>query len=171
PGSGGVLKSTDDGATWSTSSSGLPNVPATSILRDPSTGYLYVAMWGNGSGGGVYKSTTNGASWTAMNTGLGNSPNYHAYQLKESAGGDLFCLISGYTVGGPWVSGGIWKFPSGGSSWSYLTGAADSGQPLYYLQGFDIDSSGTTIYAASMKWGSPTQKGLYKSSNGGTNWT
>jgi len=168
---GGVLRSQNNGVTWGSVSTGLPNIPATSILRD-GAGNMYVAMWGNSSAnGGVYKSTNNGTSWSAMNTGLGNGANFHAYQLKMDSGGNLYCLISGYNVGGTWVAGGIWKYPNGGPSWTYLTGTADSGNPLFYLQGFDIDSSGTTIYAASMKWGSPTQKGLYRSINGGTSWT
>ncbi len=175
PGAGGVLQSVNNGVSWSSVSTGLPTLPATSILRDATTGNLYVAMWGNatsGTQGGVYMSTNNGTSWTAMNTGLGNTPNFHAYQLKEDSSGNLYCLISGYDVGGTWVAGGIWKYPKGGTTWSCLTANGDgTGVPLYYLQGFDIDSSGTTIYAASMKWGSPTQKGMYRSTNGGASWT
>jgi hypothetical protein len=176
---GGVLQSANNGVTWESVSTGLPTIPATSILRDPTTGNLYVAMWGNataGTQGGVYMSANSGASWTVMNTGLGNSPNYHAYQLKEDSAGDLFCLISGYLNDstGTWTPGGIWKYPKGGTTWTYLTGTADTGNgnaPLYYLQGFDVDSTGATIYAASMKWGTPTQKGMYLSVNGGTSWT
>lgn len=174
---GGVIKSVDDGVTWTTPTNNfLPTtIPATSILRDPATGNLFVAMWGNataGTQGGVYKSIDGAANWTPMNTGLGNSPNFHAYQLKMDNSGNLYCLISGYLFGGVWTPGGIWKSTNGGTSWNSLTATGDgAGGPLYYLQGFDIDSSGTTIYAASMKWGSPTQKGMYLSTNGGTSWT
>ncbi len=176
---GGVLESANNGVSWTSVSTGLPTIPATSILRDPTTGNLYVAMWGNatsGTQGGVYMSSNSGTSWTIMNTGLGNSPNFHAYQLKEDSAGDLFCLISGYLNESTdtWTPGGIWKFTKGATTWNYLTGTADTGNgnaPLYYLQGFDVDSTGTTIYAASMKWGSPTQKGMFVSTNGGTSWT
>jgi hypothetical protein len=172
PGAGGVIKSTNNGVSWAGVSTGLPGTPATSILRDPATGNLYAAVWGNSNtNGGVFMSGNNGATWSSMNTGLGNAPNFHACQLKQDTGGNLYCLISGYNVGGTWVSGGIWKYLKSGTSWSCLTANADGGQPLYYLQGFDIDPVGNTIYAASMKWGTPTQKGLYRSFNGGTNWT
>ncbi len=173
PGVGGVLKSANDGSTWAPVTVGLPGTPATSILRDPINGYLYTTLWGNtNANGGVFRSIDNGANWAAMNTGLGNAPNFHAYQLRRDTGGNLYCLISGYLIGGVWTAGGIWKYPSGGSSWTYLTGNGDgAGVPLYYLQGFDMDSSGATIYAASMKYGSPSQKGFYRSINGGTSWT
>ncbi|HTC20499.1 MAG TPA: hypothetical protein VK859_06615, partial [bacterium] len=58
---GGVIKSTNYGGTWTTSSTGLPSAPDTSIAYDPVSQVFYTALWGKG----VYKSTNNCASWTA----------------------------------------------------------------------------------------------------------
>ena len=47
-GTGGVIQSTNYGASWTTSSSGLPSAPDTSIVYDPVGQVFYTALWGHG---------------------------------------------------------------------------------------------------------------------------
>lgn len=62
-----LLKSTDGGATWSDSNSGLPESMLRAVAIDPrNPSILYV---GN-PGGGVFKSDDGGTTWSAMNDGL-----------------------------------------------------------------------------------------------------
>jgi len=64
-----VFKSTNGGATWSGSSTGLTNTSVNILAIDPQTPTtLYVGT----NGGGVFKSTDGGAHWSDMNTGLFN---------------------------------------------------------------------------------------------------
>ena len=61
-----VIKSTDGGATWSSATTGLPQVPINKLLvstRDPNT--VYAATWI-----GVYETTNGGASWHLFGKGL-----------------------------------------------------------------------------------------------------
>jgi len=165
-GSGGVEVSVDDGATWASASTGLPSLPALSLAYDASHTALYVAMWGSG----VWKSVNNGGSWAMAGTGLGNGTNLFATQVRVAPNGDVYGLVSGqrnFTN-----AGGLFKLTNGGTTWTCLTTTADSGQPLYYPQGFAFHpSTPATIFVASARWGSPDQLGLYRTRDGGTNWT
>src|SRR5204862_1753586 len=64
---GGVSKSTDGGATWTASNTGLTNTEVNVLAIDPQTpAILYAGTYYDG----VFKSTDGGATWTASNTGL-----------------------------------------------------------------------------------------------------
>lgn len=63
-----VAKSTNGGATWSRSDTGLPDVPVTKIVMDEGDGThktAYAATWL-----GVYRTTDGGATWSRFGTGL-----------------------------------------------------------------------------------------------------
>jgi hypothetical protein len=69
---GPVFKSTDGGASWVASSSGLPSVNATSLAIDPSSpSRLFL-----GYGGGVARTTDGGASWQLINQGIPTGSSY-----------------------------------------------------------------------------------------------
>lgn len=61
----GILKSGDDGASWTQISSGLPTGAITSLLYDPGLKQLWVAF-----ADALYRSDDNGTSWHQMNNGL-----------------------------------------------------------------------------------------------------
>jgi hypothetical protein len=63
-----VYKTTNTGTAWTaigTVAAGLPDVPAWTVRKDPTTGYLFV-----GNDIGVYISKDEGASWSRLGTGL-----------------------------------------------------------------------------------------------------
>lgn len=63
---GHVFKTSDGGQTWTNISSNLPDIPANSIIQDPSDPkVLYV-----GTDVGPYVSTDDGATWNPMGTGF-----------------------------------------------------------------------------------------------------
>ncbi len=63
-----VVKSTDQGATWTAAGSGLPDVPVTRVQVDPrNTDTVYAATHV-----GVYRTTDGGATWTPYGSGLPN---------------------------------------------------------------------------------------------------
>lgn len=64
--SNGVLKSTNGGATWTASNTGLTNLFVNDLIRDSGTGKLYALTSSQ-----VFTSTDNGANWVlAANTGF-----------------------------------------------------------------------------------------------------
>jgi hypothetical protein len=169
-GTGGVIKSTNYGGTWTTSSSGLPSAPDTSIVYDPVNLVFYTALWGQG----VYKSTNNCASWTACATQPTIGTNKDVYSLKM-VGSNLYCLLSAQkgfaNPGGLFVSG------NGGTTWSNLATNVTGGVPLYYPTEFDVNPSNpmTIFIAAQDVWGTSLanqeQGGCYRTTNGGASWT
>ncbi len=171
-GSGGVIKSVNYGGTWTKSSTGLPSTPATSIVYDPVNNIFYAAMWGQG----VYKSDTTGNNWTACAAQPVIGTNMNVYSLKL-AGGNLYCLLSGQSsYANP---GGIFVSGNGGTTWGNLATNVTNGLPLYYPTDFDVNPSNpSTIFVAAQDFWSSSftysqelQGGLYRTVNGGTNWT
>src|SRR5260370_4090936 len=70
PSSGGVFKSTNGGASWTASNTGLPpNTGAWALAIDPVTPTTLYA----GTGSAVFKSADGGASWTTSSTALTNT--------------------------------------------------------------------------------------------------
>ncbi len=63
-----VFKTTDGGATWTSASGGLPDIPVNVVLVDPNNATTVYA----GTDIGVYRSTDQGQSWTPYGTGLPN---------------------------------------------------------------------------------------------------
>lgn len=61
---GGIYRSTDHGATWSSVLSAGTDSSATDLTYDPATTTYYAAI----SGQGIYKSSNAGASWTALSS-------------------------------------------------------------------------------------------------------
>lgn len=70
--SSGIYRTTDGGATWSNSSTGLSSIDIRAIHVDPaSPSTLYASGGGTaGNPGGIFKSTDSGASWRSISIGL-----------------------------------------------------------------------------------------------------
>jgi hypothetical protein len=79
--SGGIYHSTDGGASWSDSSSGLTSVDIRALAIDTANpAILYAAGGGtDGNPGGVFKTIDSGAHWTSISVGL---PAYAATALE-----------------------------------------------------------------------------------------
>jgi hypothetical protein len=82
--SGGVIRSANNGTSWTAVNSGLtiqgftPSVEALAA----NGGSIFAGTWGNG----VFLSTNDGANWTAVNSGLTNTD----IQSLAVSGGTLF---------------------------------------------------------------------------------
>jgi len=139
----GIFRSANNGASWSTSSSGVPaNLSIYSLASGP-----------NGSGGtnlyaGTYlgqafRSTDNGASWTAINSGL---------PVGQANVNALVTTASGTVLAG--TMNGIYRSTNFGASWTRV----------FTFYGFSFAKHGTTLYAG-------TSNGVYTSTNDGASWT
>jgi photosystem II stability/assembly factor-like uncharacterized protein len=155
----GVFKSTDGGASWSASNSGLTLTSVNALVIAPqNSSTLYAAL--AGATGEVFKSTDGGASWSTVSSGL-MLTSVAALAVDPQNPGTLY-------AGG---DGGVFKTTDAGASWS----AANSGLPTVGIaaDGSDlvagvnllaIDPQDTsTLYAGTV--------GLFKSTDGGASWS
>ena len=187
----GLLKSTDGGATWaqitgpnSTSSPTIPAFLNASIPRiaiDPTNpqalylctrgGQTYGATGGSGAAPlgqrGVWKSTDGGTTWANLDpTGSGGG----------TSGTDLVIdPLSTSRVFAGMLAQGVYRSTTGGSagSWEKLTNGLPTsvgritlavGPPL-------APATNSTVYAAIADSAGSTLLGIYRSTDGGTNWT
>lgn len=176
----GVARSTDQGASWSAASTGLPpNANVQSVVSSGDT--LFAGLFGDG----VYRSTDQGASWSAFNTGLSNTFVNKLFVSGSTiyAGTDAGVFRS--TVGSTgWTAvnaglgalrvvsftanagviytgtdgGGVFRLNSDGESWTQINNG------LTNLQVTALHISGA-LYAGT------NGGGIFISRDGGENWT
>lgn len=150
----GVFKSVNGGTSWSPINNGLPGFPAFFVLAlaiDPSASQTIYAATG---GSGVYKSTNGGASWSQISTGLTNLT-IACLAIDPTSPQTIYAAGSGST-------GEIFKSTNGGNHWSSFSLGLPSSVPDITALAID-PAAPQTIYAG-------TNAGVYKSSNGGSNW-
>jgi photosystem II stability/assembly factor-like uncharacterized protein len=143
----GVYKSTDGGASWT----GTPLEHAAFALALAPTAPAHLIA---GTGEGVWQSGDAGASWSASNTGMVN-----VAMLSLAAASP-----PGRAYAGAW-NGKIFRSDDGGASWLRLpVPAALASHPSSALAVDPTDSS--VVYAGSLG-----ANGVFKSSDGGLNWS
>src|SRR2546425_2013273 len=152
---GGVFKSTDGGASWSTT--GLTNIPVSALAIAPSNSTTLYAVIG-GYYAGLYKSTDGGASWNWSAAGLTN----------VLFGSLVFDPQNENTVYAASESG-VFKSTDGGATWSAFNGGLTD-----FLTAYGVGPSvgplaidpltPTTLYAG-------TSIGVFKSTDGAAYWS
>ena len=164
---GGVILSTDHGASWSSVNNGLPkwdndNYKAVTTLISDSTNLFAL------TGDGVYRSTDNGGRWDSIHSDLPNK-NVTSLTLSQNgaSGKNLFAGIVGYDTGwyfyGGWVDGGVYRSTNNGDSWI----KADSGLTNKDVLSLAVSTNGTetsVLFAG-------TVDGVFVSTNNGAIWT
>jgi photosystem II stability/assembly factor-like uncharacterized protein len=160
-----VFKTTDGGNTWNAASSGLaPGSYALTLAIDPMNPTTLYAGTASApfprAGSGLMKSTDGGASWSASGAGIPDCcVNTLAIDPRDSK-----------TIFAAWSTGrgvgGIARSTDGGTTWtdqgSDLTGGGAGN--------LTIDPQNpATLYATALADPS-LGPGLFKSTNGGTNW-
>ncbi len=141
-----VHKSTDAGATWTPSSSGLPSATVLSLAIDPdNTNTLYAGLNktfpNDPNGGSVYKSEDFGENWVPMNNGLAGGPSIPVLAIDPNSPQ----IIYGGSRDGN--GNGVYKSEDGGANWVSINGglqntfiyslatAAETGAPTFLYVG------------------------------------
>ena len=193
-----IYKSTNAGASWTASESGLPPTedlgpPGTftylssivvPLVIDPdTTSTLYagtVTAWFNGLGSapptlanGVFKSTDGGATWVHSSNGLprlaGPGSSHHDVLALAINPANPATLYAGVTsFASDGASGSIYKSTDGGANW-FESGTGIAGQDVRALFLDPADASGDTIYAGTGGDGADPG-GVYRSTDGGATW-
>jgi photosystem II stability/assembly factor-like uncharacterized protein len=171
---GGVVKSTDYGKSWTSVSTGLPDpalkIPSRSLIMDPSDKSLYVAMFGDG----IYKSTNMAQSWTKKSQGLAVGNNKDVCSIKRHGDGALFALISARRIGSSSFpdAGGLFKSTDKGENWTNIATRVEGSNPLFYPNDFAVHPADSRIiYLAAVSTQGHAQGGLYRTIDGGANWS
>ncbi len=119
-GAGGIIRSTDNGATWVRSNTGITNFYFNDIIVDESANKLFAITSFQ-----VYTSTDNGLNWIlAANSGFNNSR-----FIRKAPNGNFY--IVGY-------NGVVFRSTNGGTTWSIR----NSNLPQNSVTDFEINGSG-----------------------------
>ncbi|MCB2197864.1 T9SS type A sorting domain-containing protein [bacterium] len=172
--SDGVYKSTNGGASWTRSSSGLPvsGFSRIAIAVAPSNSQRIYALYVNNSSGffGMYRSDNGGANWTIT----ANSPNLLGYEADGSDGGgqgwyDLTLAVDPSNADVVFVGGiNLWKSTDQGISWDikahWLGDLFGYDADYMHADQHALEYRGQTLFAGN-------DGGIYMSPDNGENWT
>lgn len=153
----GVWRSTNGGANWSAASSGsiAPNDNVGALVVNPQNPAIVYAI----AGGTVHRSTNGGVSWSLANGGLPGSTSalFNALVIDPQSPDTLYVATT---------PAAIYKTTNGGTLWSRV----DTGLPGTSIGAVLLainPAAPTTLYTRITGIGG----GLYRSTNGGVNWT
>lgn len=139
----GIIKSTDNGATWQTKSSGFPGrLGINQVIKDGNTMYLAANRYS------FYKSTDNGNSWEQYANGAGGA-NFQAMIMA----GDTFFVGTN--------AKGFYRSTNKGNSWNRIsTSTSDPG-----------DVKGLVRWNGKFYASLSTNERMRVSTDGGVTWT
>lgn len=177
---GGLWKSTDGGMTWTSIFDSEPNPSVGAVAVAPSNPSIVWVGTGEANnrqsaswGDGVYKSSDGGKTWSHM--GLDDTQAIGRVVIDPTNPEVVYVAAVGH-LWGPNPERGLFKTADGGKTWNKVlfinndTGVTDVA----------VDpQSPTTLYAAAYErrrtvWGfngGGPDGGVYKSTDGGANWT
>lgn len=165
--SGGIFKTTDAGASWFPTTDHVANMVIGAMVMDPVDTSIIYAGTGEGyfnvdalRGGGVLKSTDAGASWTLLSNFI-NPPSTNYYYINK-----LIIRPDNRSVLYAGTLEGIWKTTDAGLHWNRLSVPASGSTGCTDLV---ADPTNPDIMHAS--FGLFRTNGIYKTTNGGSNWT
>ena len=156
----GVFKSLDAGGSWTAVNTGLTNLDVRALAIDPSAP---TTLYAGTSGGGVFKTTNAGGTWTPMNTGL-TVLAVSALIVDPITPANVYALT--VTTNGATTTQ-VFKSTNGAGNWQGHQ--VTVGTQLQGLACLAIDPlTPTTLYV-----GLPDSSsvGVWKSTNGGVDWT
>ena len=149
----GVYKSTDGGLTWNpTGTMGGSNPSrAGDILIHPTNNQILWCATNNG----IYKTTNAGISWTQVQTGDFSQGNI---RLKPSDPSTVYAVSNNR----------FYKSTNEGNSFTQINTGLPANSSRLLLDVTSADANYIYILSAN---GSGDMQGIYRSTNGGTNWT
>jgi len=148
----GVLRSADDGRTFTSSNEGFSSRYVSAVALDPATGRVFAALGHDRRHGGVLTAARTGRDWVSLGTGLEGR---EVLSLVVAGEGEDQVVLAG-------TDDGVFLYASHCGFWSRLPTVVD-GQEAHPRVVHLAAASPRVIAAAS-------PRGLLLSRNGGTSW-
>ncbi len=181
--SGGIWKSTNNGAAWTLKSTSTTILSVTAIAQDPRPGFTHIWYYGSGefmgsaqdrgstaffTGDGIYKSTDNGENWSVLPSTVTSDPTRwtsdfdYVLNIKVSpTTGSVFVAANG---------AGIFRSTNGGDSFDVVLGGLNQ----HIFSDISVAPNGNLIAVLSSPFQgfTPTNPpGVYRSTDNGDTWT
>ncbi|MEI7980742.1 MAG: T9SS type A sorting domain-containing protein, partial [Bacteroidota bacterium] len=177
---GGILKSTDAGSTWTNLFGSVPVISVGDIAIDPNNSQVIWCGTGEANassfsflGNGIYKSTDGGESW--QHTGLTNSAYIGRVIVDYSNSNRIFAAACGnlFTITD---ERGVYRSDDGGQNWQRILFRNDSTSAIDLVQ---HPVNPQILYAAmwerrrglTYRSSFGESSGIWKSTDGGDNWS
>ncbi len=137
----GMLRSTDNGASWAQINNGFPvnQLFIYSLVNNGATIFASTAF-------GIFRSTDNGANWVAANNGI------------DSFIVSMPLMVSGTTLFASIGVNGVFRSTDNGANWTRISDGLNNTLVTR------LAANGANLFAS-------TSTGVYRSTNGGVNWT
>lgn len=176
----GVYKSTDDGENWT--NVGLKDSEhIAKILVDPNDGNNVLAcatghLWDDNDERGVYKTTDGGKTWKKVLAGANGSTGCALMAMSRQDPKTIYASMwdfrrQGWTFrsGGP--GSGVFKSTDGGDHWSEINDSNAKGLPAkpWGRVAIAVAPAKPQVVYANIEC--EKGRGLYRSDDGGANWT
>ncbi|MBI1737804.1 MAG: hypothetical protein HYR58_00975, partial [Acidobacteria bacterium] len=188
----GILKSTDAGATWTqmgnppgspfvgpfgggqtSFSFGGARISALAVKRDGSVLLAGADIGNGGSGSGIYRSTDAGATWTPVmfTAGGADSP---TDVLFDPINQNVAYAGVGTVVGSALSLSSVYKSADSGQTWTRADASGISKLPTTNVGVIKLAiarSAPSTLYATIANVATDDLLGMFRSTDGGVNWT
>jgi hypothetical protein len=192
---GGVWKTSNGGTSWSPltdnllSTNGMPLpvfMGAIAETRDGSNNQIVYAGMGEANNGGdnfygdgILVSRNGGTTWTLTTAGgafIRQAVSKIAIDPSDPTGATAYAALSPFPANAGTRNAGIWKTTNFGATWTNTTaGLANTPTQQVWSDVVVDPNSPSTVYAAEgtsqTGGGLGAGNGVYKSTNGGTNWS
>src|SRR4051794_9345072 len=121
------------------------------------------------TGGGLWKTTTSGTSWTPVTDGKISSSSVGAIAICPTDPDVVYIGMGEVDLRGDVINGdGVYKTTDGGATWQHL-GLEDT-QAFGRIRLDPGDCDRVYVAALGHTFGTNTQRGVFRSSDGGANW-
>jgi hypothetical protein len=176
---GGVWKTTDGGTNWTPLTDPFPSLSMGSIAVARSNASVIYAGTGESNnaidsnyGRGILVSTNGGASWTLRTGPLAvfSRRAIGRIAIDPTNPNIAYAAVGGFATNGLFGSTGIYKTTNGGVTWTNVTGANGLDQNTTWSDVVVDGTTPTTVYAAHGDIFGDANNGVYRSTDGGTNW-
>jgi uncharacterized protein (TIGR03437 family) len=160
----GILKSTDDGNTWTNIVGPFLRATIGGLAISPKDSNVLLCS----SNLGIYRSSDGAATWTQVLAGTGTSV------LFDPTNGDIAYSALGNIRGN--AVNGVYRSTDGGQTWTLLTGSGANALPTANVGRIEIaiaPSTPTTLYVGIQQSPPSTAGnllGIYKTTDSGATW-